>query len=187
MEMSQSSHPPPKPPKRQIPAKYSTVSQNHVDTSEIDERGGTVPSNVLFSMLKEIAETEEAEATLPRRNRQLHTMEALHAQHKAEEEIYHYGEYVNMPVPTVQGPVVKQLPRRLSATMVPNPTVGHAAKKSSLMKRCGTVLTDTRIPHLEWTVGTALTLFIYLAINALCLWLTPNKGYGEWESALLSL
>jgi hypothetical protein len=112
---------------------------------------------------------------VPRRNLQIHNSKSLHAQHRSGEPLYVYGDYANMRVPSSDGPVLKQLPRRLSENV---PKLGMS-KKNSFLKRLHVMLTATRIPYFHWTLGTVLTVAMYLLLNLLCLLVTPYKNYGE--------
>lgn len=131
------------------------------------------PSEIVRSMREEVDAYHED--SVPRRNLQIHNMKILHAQHKAEEKMYEYGEYENIHVPEEMGPVEDQLPPRLKGSVVPSMRL---RKKNSFLQRVGVVLSSTRVPYFQWTLATVLTVVLYLLLNVLCLLIAPSHNYG---------
>ena len=127
--------------------------------NEVENLPESVPSVVLSNVRKSQV---LAEPPLPRRNRDLREMQNRHSAHKGE-EIYNYGEYANMPVPLTQGRI--SLPSEIA--VLPS---GLEEKSHSLGNRLYVLFNETRIPHVEWSIGTLLIFIIYLGLNVLCLY-----------------
>lgn len=110
---------------------------------------------------------------LPRRSLEQYSSKEMHLKHQ-NPELFAYDDYADVNIPSVGGivsDIVPELPEPINA------------KSNKLIFRLYTIMNRTRVPYFEWTLGSILTVILYLALNIICLFVAPDNNLGRgWGS-----
>jgi hypothetical protein len=129
--------------------------------------------------LKESADETPMPSPLPRRNIMLHDSENRNSRHR-DDTLFDFPEYRDMPIPAQSGS--SELIERLGEDALDGKNGDKLSSASYLTRLCH-IVNHTRVPHFDWSLGHVLTVAAYLALNYICLVLSPDQHFGRgWGS-----